>query len=142
LLAVLSWAIYAIYLRKWNIHLPPIVLLTILTFLGSIGLFPLYYWESAHHFVYVFEYKHLYVFLYLAIFPSIIAYLLWMYTIKHLKQTVVAQFAYLQIIFTSTLAYVFLDEHMSLFHVTGGVLIVAGLYFSHQTATNALNHSS
>lgn len=142
LLAVMSWAIYGILVRKWTIHLPKVLLLTVLAFFGLLGLGPLCYWESIHATTYVFKPHHAYIFLYLATLPTIIAYWLWMFSVKNLKQTVVSQFAYLQIVFTALLAYIFLGERLSLFHLVGGLLIVAGLYFAHITATNTLTHSN
>jgi drug/metabolite transporter (DMT)-like permease len=68
--------------------------------------------------------------LYIAIFPSIISYLVWNYAMKRLGAAVGGQYIHLMPLFGSVMAVLFLGEAIQLFHIVGALLIGMGLWLS------------
>ena len=68
--------------------------------------------------------------LYFAFFPGILAYAFWNFGVHRIGPARAAMFMYLTPVFASVLAGVFLGERLGLFHVVGGLLILAGLYLA------------
>lgn len=71
--------------------------------------------------------------LYIAIFPSALAYYLWNRGIGIFGPNAGAQFQYLLPVFGSLFAVIFLDESFESFHVVGTFLIFAGVYLATKT---------
>jgi drug/metabolite transporter (DMT)-like permease len=68
--------------------------------------------------------------LYIAIFLSIISYLVWNYGMKRLGAAVGGQYIHLMPLFGSVMAVLFLGEAIQLFHIVGALLIGLGLWLS------------
>ncbi|MFH2093353.1 MAG: EamA family transporter [Pseudomonadota bacterium] len=130
ILAISSWAIYSVLLRKRQMTIPPIVFLAVLIAMGVVCIFPFYLWE---YFVYGgFELtgNRMGLFVFLGIFPSILSYICWNYGVKITGAAIASVFMYLTPVFTSLLAFFFLDEHLYWYHVAGGLFIFIGLFLS------------
>ena len=67
---------------------------------------------------------------YIAIFPSIFAYLAWNYGMQKLGAATGGQFIHLMPLFGALMAVVFLDESIHLYHLLGGACIALGLWLS------------
>ena len=65
--------------------------------------------------------------MYFAIFPGILAYGFWNHGVHRIGPAKAAIFMYLTPVFASVMAGIFLGERLGLFHVVGGLLILAGL---------------
>lgn len=126
--AVLIWSIYSILIQKWQLNLPPFVLLTLQACVGICGLFVLYCIESLNNGVYWPNYSHWPTIIYLAIFPSIISFSLWLSAVKELGSALTSLFGYMQIVFTTTFACLFLNESLHTYQVIGALFILVGLY--------------
>ena len=126
--AVITWSSYSIFVQKWSINLPPFVLLTLLACIGIIGLFPLYCIESTLHGMFVPTATTWPTIFYLAIFPSIISFSLWLSAVKELGSALTALFGYMQMIFTTTFACLFLNEQLHFYQIAGGLCTLLGLY--------------
>jgi len=68
--------------------------------------------------------------LYIAIFPSIISYLVWNYGMKQLGAAVGGQYIHLMPLFGAIMAVLFLHESIELYHIAGAVLIGVGLWIT------------
>ncbi len=68
--------------------------------------------------------------LYIALFPSIFAYLAWNYGIEKVGASVGGQFIHLMPLFGALMAVVFLGEKIQLYHLLGALAIATGLWLS------------
>jgi len=126
--AVFSWGLFSVLLRRQAIPLPALTFLTTQILLGVLVILP-FYLTDLMFFSGGFQVSGDTVLplLYLAIFPGILAYAFWNYGVHQAGPAKAAIFMYLTPVFTSVLAGIFLGETLGLPHVTGGVLILAGL---------------
>ncbi len=125
--ATICWAMYTVLYRKWQIKLHPIALITVLIAIGIPTILPFYIWELWEKGG-IDYYPHLSVmFIYIAIFPSILAFLFWNKGIMVIGPSVTSLFMYLVPLFTAILSVPLLGEKIHEFHFWGGALIFAGL---------------
>jgi len=127
-LAIL-WAIYSVMLRKYPIPLHPIVLLSVLVAAGLPLLSILFVIEIMSLPEFSLSSADAPIFIYIAIFPSILAYLFWNHGVKTLGPNISALSCYLMPLFTAILATSILGETLYWYHFAGGILILIGLYF-------------
>jgi len=125
--AVVLWGLYSVLLRVWKLDLHPIGFITVTTTVGVALLLPPYLWEVATFGAFDVEPGHLPLFAYLAIFPSILAFLFWNRGIAELGPNATGMFIYLMPVFTAGLAYAILGEALLIYHLCGGLFILAGL---------------
>jgi drug/metabolite transporter (DMT)-like permease len=71
--------------------------------------------------------KHVLAILALTVFPSVLAILFWNYALTKISANQVAIFQYLIPVYTTIISIIFLGEHLQLFHLVGGILILAGV---------------
>ena len=121
-----SWSLYSVFLRKFDIKIHPVSLLTITIGLGVLFILPFYCWEiivtrnlAGRHAISIF--------LFTGIFPSILAYFFWNNGVAKVGPSTSAMFLYLLPVFSAYLSVTFLDEEVRLFHIFGGMLIFVGL---------------
>ncbi|MDR9425363.1 MAG: DMT family transporter [Marinobacter sp.] len=127
-LAVFSWGLFSVLLRRQAVPLPPLPFLTIQILLGTLVILP-FYLADFFFFSGGFEVsqKTALPMLYFAIFPGILAYAFWNHGVYTIGPGRAAIFMYLTPVFASILAGIFLDESLGMPHVIGGLLILAGL---------------
>ena len=70
---------------------------------------------------------------YMALFPSVICYMIFYYALQHVNASRVAAFTYMQPIIAITLAAILLGERVSASLVAGGVIIFSGVYLAERT---------
>jgi len=128
--SVASWSLYSVFLRKFKIVLHPVSLLTMTIGLGITFIAPFYLWEIIATNDFSFSYKVFPIFLFLGIFPSILAYLCWNNGVAKVGPSTSATFLYLLPIFAAFLAFIFLGEKIYYYHMLGGSLIFIGLYLA------------
>ncbi len=140
LVATLDWAIYSILLKKCKPpELDAVSLLGIMILLGVIFLLPLFLINPFNEAPLQLTTSNTMALLYIAIFPSILAYLAWNYGILQIGAEKGGQFVHLMPVFGAFMAVVFLHETIHLYHIIGGFLVASGLWMSLRRA-NA--HSS
>jgi drug/metabolite transporter (DMT)-like permease len=126
LLAVFLYALYSALLRKRpDIH--PLSFLTTTFFVGVVFLLPLYLWEKQSAPPLVLSQPVVLSLLFVAFFPSILAYLYWNRGIMEIGANKAGLFINLLPLFTALLAIIFLNERFQSYHLTGIVLIFSGL---------------
>ena len=126
--AMFLWSLYSILLRKWQIPIPGVDLFLIFLGIGVIMIAPFYVAE--HHYRGGFELTRELglAILYVAIFPSLLAYLFWNFGVTQTSPSTASLFFYLTPLLTALLAIPFLHEHPSGYHGIGGLVIIIGLW--------------
>lgn len=126
LAAVISYAAYSALLRRR----PPVHALSFLSLtftLGVVLLLPFYLWEQLRVQPMPFNRTTLLVVGYLAICPSILAYLCYNRGVELLGANRAGLFLHLMPLFGSLLAALFLGERVRWFHGLGALLILSGI---------------
>lgn len=128
--SISCWALYSVLLKKKEINISQMSLLTVLIFFGMLCIFPFYLWEFMVFKGFELDASTMVIFLYLGIFPSICSYLCWNFGVKTAGASIASVFMYLLPVFTSIIAYIVLKEKFFAYHFIGGLLIFAGLIIS------------
>ncbi|HFC92752.1 MAG TPA: DMT family transporter [Leucothrix mucor] len=129
----LDWAIYSILLKRYR----P-TKLSALSFLGStmivglLFLLPIYLLNPFDEVGLLINQASILTLLYIALFPSIFAYLAWNYGISKVGASIGGQYIHLMPLFGALLAVIFLGEQIRLYHLLGGFAIGIGLWLSIQ----------
>jgi len=129
--AMVVWSVYSLLLRKWSIAIPGFDFFAILTGTGVVILIPFYLWEYQASGGIVWTAEIFAVILYVAVFPSLLAYLFWNYGVAQTSPSTAAMFAYLTPLITAALGIPLLDETPQWYHLSGGVAILAGLWLTY-----------
>jgi drug/metabolite transporter (DMT)-like permease len=95
---------------------------------GAAVLIPLLIWELMTRPLMVVDAKNLLSIAYVALFPSIIAYLCFNRGIQLIGANRAAPFFHLVPVFGSVMAIAFLGEQPQLFHLVGFALVLTGVY--------------
>lgn len=125
-IAVILYALYSVLLRKR----PEIHMLSFLVYtfgIGTLGLFPLYLWETAVKNSFMFTGEVVLSILYVAVFPSILAFFCWNRGVEIIGANKAGLFINLVPVFTSIMAIIWLNESLQAFHVTGMLLVFTGM---------------
>lgn len=131
--AIICWALYTLWIYDLNKNIDGLGLLWVLIFLGLVILFPLLIIEVlTRDFVPVLDFSRAQVgaFLYVGVFPSVLAYLFYHFGIKHLGSSRASLCIHWMPVFTPLLAWAFLGEALYFYHLVGILLIFSGLYFT------------
>lgn len=137
LLAMVVYAFYSVLLReKPQIHPMSFVSATFL--IGALILLPFYLWERSISESAIQLSPALFAAVaYLAIFPSILAYLFWNYGVATIGPTLAGMFVTLIPVFAAGMSLLFLDDPLEMYHIAGLIFIVAGIVLANmKKATN------
>ncbi|MFN2362245.1 MAG: DMT family transporter [Marinobacter sp.] len=134
-LAVFSWGLFSVLLRRQAVPLPPLTFLTVQIACGAMVILP-FFLVDLLFFSGGFELNRSTALpmMYFAIFPGILAYGFWNHGVHQIGPAKAAIFMYLTPVFASVLAGIFLSERLGLFHIIGGLLILAGLFLATRTS--------
>lgn len=132
LLATIVWALYSILLKYYRpAEMEALTFLGITTFIGTLLLIPLsLLFSDPTDFSALQNTDMQLKLLYIALFPSIVAYLAWNYGIQQVGASVGGQFIHLMPFFGAIMAVLFLDESIHIYHLLGGLGIAIGLWLS------------
>jgi drug/metabolite transporter (DMT)-like permease len=126
LVAVLLYALYSAFLqRRPAIH--PLSFLIYSFVLGVLGLLPLYLWELSYSFAFVLSLDVVASVLYVAAFPSIVAFFCWNRGVELIGANRAGLFINLIPVFASIMAVFWLGESFRAFHLVGMLLIFFGM---------------
>lgn len=133
LLIACAWSVYTVILRKYPVALNPMALITViiaagLPLLASLALLEVVLLPPSAAFAINIENSSL--LMYIAVFPSILAYILWGYGVKALGPNIAALSSYLMPVFTVLLAMPLLGEQLYRYHILGGVMVLLGFYLA------------
>ncbi|PVZ67671.1 DMT family transporter [Pelagibaculum spongiae] len=136
LLAALDWSLYSVLLRKYQqplqqLGLSVTELLAVLLMIGVPLLLPLWIWEqTAFNYVGLVNQQGLMALLYVAVFPSLLAYIFWIKGVASLGPAMSVMFIPLIPLFAAIGGWLWLDEFLSSWHWIGGGMILLGLFSS------------
>ena len=130
LLAALDWAVYTLLLRGLDPALDRFGLLLVLVVLGIVFIAPWTAWEWLQGRSFAWSAGNLATFLYVGIFPSVLAYLFYNYGVQRVGASRAGSFIHLMPVFGSMLAAIFLGERFDWFHGLGIAGIFGGLLLS------------
>jgi len=127
LLAAIIFAIYSLLVKTKpkNLSVSSFQLSTFI--LGIIFMLPFFIWETLTIPSIQFESKMLFSILYVGIFASLTAYLLWNKAIVKIGPTNAAMVYYTLPLFSGFLAYLFLNESIGMLHLYSLLLILSGI---------------
>jgi len=125
--AAMCWAIYTVLLRKRPEGLHPVAFLTAIIAIGLLFLLPVYLWEMSTGAVIRPTRTSILSVLYVAVFPSVLAYIFWNRAVGSVGATRAGIFMHLMPVFGIILAIIFLGERLSPYHVLGIVMIFSGI---------------
>ena len=97
---------------------------------GAIALAPMTIWQAALHPLSQISATAWLCAFYMAMFPSVLAYLIYYYALTHIDASRVASFSYLQPVFATAMAVFLLDERLTAPVITAGAAILAGVYIT------------
>ncbi len=135
LLAVLSWAFYTFLLRHRPAHLHPLSFLSAIVAIGLIPLSLLYAWELGQGERIELNPANITSILYVALFPSVLAFIFWNQSVREVGPNKAALFLYLMPVFGTILSFLFLGETFYLFQLAGIGLIFSGIWLTTVTST-------
>ena len=104
---------------------------------GAACLIPLVIWEMLSRPVMALNVPNLLSVLYVAVFPSTVAYLCWNRGIHLIGANRAAPFFHMVPLFGSAMAMVFLGERPRLFHVIGFALVLTGVFVASRKSSSA-----
>lgn len=130
LVAVLCWAIYSIVLRWRPADLDGFTFFCLTVLIGTIILLPfagieMYFAEPV-----IWQSKISYTIVYMAIFPSILAYIFWNKGVAEIGAVKTGLFIHFMPLFGVVLSSIFLNEPILQFHIIGILLIFSGVYLA------------
>ena len=131
LVSTLSYAIYSTLLKKWQLRLPPLVLLYLQVLVAVVVLFPLFLVSSKEGL----SAANIPLVLYACLLASMLAPLAWMHSIKTLGPSRTTLFFNLLPLITVLIAAVVLKEELALYHLVGGLLTLGGVILSERWTT-------
>jgi drug/metabolite transporter (DMT)-like permease len=125
--ALIIFALYSVLTLKR----PPMHGLSFAAFTfgaGAATLVPLLIWELYARPVMAFDGPNLLTLFYVAVFPSVVAYLCFNRGVRLIGANRAAPFFHVVPVFGSVMAIVFLGEHPQLFHIVGFALVLTGVF--------------
>ncbi|HEY5794490.1 MAG TPA: DMT family transporter [Bosea sp. (in: a-proteobacteria)] len=126
LVAVANYALYSVLLRRKPPELDPLVFLAATMAAGLVVLMPFWAAELAHGATIPRDAGSLAAVLYIGLFASLLAFVLWNRCVATLGATVTGASFHLVALFTAALAFLLLGEPVRPFHLIGIALILAG----------------
>ena len=126
LIATLAYAIYSTLLKKWQLRLPPLVLLYLQVWVAVVVLFPLFAVSPKIGPTL----QNIPLVLYACVLASMLAPLAWMHSVKTLGPSRTTLFFNLLPLITALIAALVLKEALALYHLVGGLLTLGGVILS------------
>ena len=127
LLAAIIFALYSILLRKKPAELSVSGFQLSTFVLGLVFMLPFFIWENLNSPPIQFESKTIYSILYVGIFASLTAYILWNKAIAKIGATNAGMVYYTLPLFSGFLAFIFLGEAIGMNHLYSLLFILSGI---------------
>jgi drug/metabolite transporter (DMT)-like permease len=131
LVATLAYAVYSTLLKKWQLRLPPLVLLYLQVLVAVVVLLPLFLASPKAGL----NLHNLPLVLYACLLASMLAPLAWMQAVIRLGPSRTTLFFNLLPLITALIAAAVLHEQLAWYHLIGGALTLAGVVLSERWTT-------
>jgi len=128
LLSGFAFAVYTVGGKNLTSRHDSVTMNTFVYLGGAVVLSPVILWQPVH-FAAVSATAWLSL-AYMALFPSVVSYLIYSYALAHMEASRVSASSYLQPLLATLIAIVILDEHLTAPILTGGTLVLAGVYIT------------
>lgn len=132
LVAVSSWALYSVLLKRRPPELPPLALLTASVIAGVLLLLPVYLWRLAEGEIMLLTTPNVISLLYITVFAAVVAFICWNTGVAAIGPNAAGLFIHLMPLFGAVLSVLFLGEHIAAFHVIGAALVFSGIALASQ----------
>ncbi len=129
-LSMLFFALFTVFGKPVTRHFSSISVNTFAYVSGAILLAPLTIWQARLHPLGHVSLTGWTCAFYMALCPSVLAYLIYYYALTHIDASRVASFSYLQPIFATAMALFLLDERLTAPVISSGLAILAGVYIT------------
>ena len=130
--AMFSWAIYSVLLKKKKHKLSQISLLETIITMGLIFLLPIYFIEMKMGYHVILNIPFALILSYVVLFPSLISFLFWIKGIALIGANRSGIFLHLMPIFSVLMAIIIFKEKFMFFHFMGALLILIGILLSNK----------
>jgi drug/metabolite transporter (DMT)-like permease len=130
LLAGLCFALFTVFGKEVTEQYSTITMNTYAYVGGALALLPLTLWEAARQPLAQIGAEAWIAAIYMALFPSVIAYLIYYHALAHMTASRVSAFSYLQPVFASIMGVAILGESLGAPVIAGGVVILCGVYLA------------
>jgi drug/metabolite transporter (DMT)-like permease len=128
LAAVFSWALYSVLLRWRPPRLDPVMFLCLSIATGMLLLVPLELWDLARGSRFELSGSNLASIAYVAVFPSVLAFIFWNRAVAEVGANRAGLFLYLMPAFGALLAALLLGERLYGYHLLGIAFIATGIW--------------
>lgn len=128
--AALCWSLYSVLYRRFTAALSALSYLTSAIVIGLVFITPFYLMEAGAAGLVVFTPQAAAAIVYVAVFPSILAFIFWNRAIQVIGASRSGVFIHLIPVFSIILAIVFLNETLKPYHLIGAILIFGGIWLT------------
>lgn len=128
LCAGIVWALYSVNLKRYPKELHPFSFQIGIMIAGLIGIAPFYMVELSMARHMAVNTPTVNTLIYVAIFPSVLAFIFWNRAVRDIGANRAGVFIYLMPVFSSILAIIFLGESIEPYHLQGIGLVFAGIF--------------
>ena len=126
-LSMAMWSLYTVLLRRRPPGLDTLSFLFALAVVGDLVVLPFWLGELALGYTMSWTWTTVAALAFVATFSSLLAYIFWNRGVEAVGAQVAGLFVHLMPVFGATLAWLFLDERIEVYHVAGIVLILTGI---------------
>ena len=136
-LAMFSWAIYSVLLKRKTFKISQISLLEVVIICGLFFLIPVYLTEMFMGNKIILGKPFYLTLTYVVIFPGLASFFFWIKGISIIGANRAGIFLHLMPIFGAIMAMVIFDEKFMNYHIFGAIFIIAGITLSNKKTLNA-----
>lgn len=142
IIAVLCWAVYSVMVKRVVDNYSPLILTTYSFIVCTIALVPFVIYEKPLTYMRNTSLVGWVAVIYMAIFPSVIGYLIQQVSIKSIGASRTSIFINLVPVFSIILSTIFLNESITSIKVVGALLIIAGVYSINRGSVKAIKRKA
>lgn len=130
LMAALTFALFTAFGKRVAARHSSVTVNTFAYVGGALALAPLTLWQATRFSFAQVSFGAWVCVVYMALFPSVICYLIYYYALSHIAASRVSAFAYLQPLIATALAVTLLGESITVPLAAAGAIIFAGVYLT------------
>lgn len=131
--AIICWAVYSVFVKQYMHLFPPIAALLVMISISHVVLFPIILIEwSLLGIPEIFQLKYIISLVYLGVFPSFIALLLYNNAVQKIGASKASLFLNFLPVVTMVGAYIWLGESISGMQIIGALLVIGGVIITTQ----------
>ena len=132
LVCVFTWALYSILLKKNKFKFSHFSLIQLMVTVGILFLIPQFFYEKSINLELNYNKAFFAILFYVVVFPAIAAYYCWQKGVEIIGPNRASMFIQLMPLFSAIMAIVIFKEKFQLFHITGALFIISGIYLSNR----------